>query len=143
MKTTIKILLLTAIMTINLGCENATPPTSGVSGLEGVYGVVSNVDKEPLEGIMVEAYYDKELTKCYPEEEKRTIYTNSEGFYSIRYGARGGLDSLEIYVKASDTTGVYETQIQKGVIRYSKIIWEHQPYDISGDAKVDFVLTKK
>ena len=141
MKTTIKFLLMITIMILNLSCENKTPPPSGASGMEGVYGVVYNVNTEPLEGIMVEAYYDKELTKRYPEDEGGTIYTNSDGFYSIRYGARGGLDSLAIYVIASDTTGVYETQIQKGVIRYSKIIWEHQPYDISGNAKVDFILT--
>jgi hypothetical protein len=158
MKTTIKILLLTTIMTINLGCENATPPTSGGPGIETVAGFVSNENGDPLEGIRIEIYYDKALQEHYPDgnywydmsdEDKKKYadkepitYTDKEGRYSQSRSPRVGQDTFDIYVVAIDTAGVYERQVKKGVIRYwGSPIWENGFHDISGKAEVDFILT--
>ena len=136
-----KVLLsITALLAIIIcSCEPivVTPPV--VQGLEGVYGTVYTINAEPIEGIMIEVYYDKELTKRYPEDGQEAIYTDTEGYYSLREIARHGVDSLEIYVIASDTTGIYETQMQKGVIILNG---GDGSTGISGDTKVDFFLTK-
>ena len=141
MKTSIKIFLFVIIAIIGFGCESNNPPT-GVPGLESVFGVVTNENGELLEGISIEAYYDKETTKCYPEDDQETVYTDKNGCYSIRNIARFGVETLTVYVVAIDTTGIYEKQLQEGQIKYSTITWENDRQDVGGAVKVNFVLKK-
>jgi hypothetical protein len=159
MKTTIRFILLINIIIINLGCETKTPPQSGVSGVEHVSGLVSNENGDPLESIRIEIYYDEALQEHYPDgnywydmsdEDKKKyadkepiIYTDKEGRYSKGRSPRVGQDTFDIYVVAIDTTGVYERQVKKGVIRYwGSPIWENGSQDSSGRAEVNFVLTR-
>ena len=54
-------MLLTLLAIIICSCEPivVTPPV--VQGLEGVYGTVYTINAEPIEGIMIEVYYDKRI----------------------------------------------------------------------------------
>ena len=166
MKTIGKFMLLVAIVAVGVGCEHTpnipTPPDDmSCIGLEVVAGVVSNENGELLEGIRIDVYMneklteyfleswenwfamDEEMQKEYPEKEPN-LYTAEDGSYAAAQpAARYGVDFLDVYVVATDTTGIYETQVQKGQIEFVKMQWEDGSYDVAGGATVDFVLKKK
>ena len=159
MKTIGKFLLLMVVVSTNFGC---TPIPSGEPGIETVAGVISNEDGEVLAGIQVDVYYDEGLTHHYYAEEwnawnaltdKEQIeyayhnpirYTDKEGHYQFAKVPRYVEEPIDIYVIATDTAGIYESQIQKGQIEYWKSpIWENGHQDASGMARINFVLKKK
>ena len=163
MKTISRFLLLVAIVVVGFGCEHGpyTPP-SGEPGIETVAGVISNEDGEVLAGIQVDVYYDEGLTHHYYAEEwnawnaltdKEQIeyadhnpirYTDKEGYYQFAKDPRYVEKPVDIYVVATDTAGIYESQIQKGQIEYWKSpIWADGHQDASGMARINFVLKKK
>ena len=167
MKTISRFMLLVAIMIVGFGCEHGpdTPPDtppSGVPGIEIVAGVISNEDGEVLAGIQVDVYYDEGLTHHYNAEEwnawnaltdKEQIeyahhnpirYTDKEGHYQFAKDPRYVEKPIDIYVVATDTAGIYETQVQHGQIEYWKSpIWADGHQDSSGSATVNVVLKKK
>ena len=159
MKTISRFLLLMVVVSTNFGC---TPIPSGEPGIETVAGVISNEDGEVLAGIQVDVYYDEGLTHHYYAEEwnawnaltdKEQIeyadhnpirYTDKEGHYQFAKVPRYVEEPIDIYVIATDTAGIYESQIQKGQIEYWKSpIWENGHQDASGMARINFVLKKK
>ena len=167
MKTISRFMLLVAIMIVGFGCEHGpdTPPDtppSGGPGIETVAGVISNEDGEVLAGIQVDVYYDEGLTHHYNDEEWNAWnaltdqeqieyayhnpirYTDKEGHYQFAKDPRYVEKPIDIYVVATDTAGIYETQVQHGQIEYWKSpIWADGHQDSSGRATVDFVLKKK
>lgn len=159
MKTIGKFLLLMVVVSTNFGC---TPIPSGEPGIETVAGVISNEDGEVLAGIQVDVYYDEGLTHHYYAEEwawwnsltdeeqiehavaNPINYTDKEGHYGFAKVPRYVEEPIDIYVIATDTAGIYESQIQKGQIEYWKSpIWEDGHQDASGMARINFVLKKK
>lgn len=151
MKTIVKILVLIATIFVGYGCDNG-PTGEGALGQESVYGFVCNEDGERLAGIRVDVYYDKELTQHYPagdwkewenmsEERKKefpdknpTRYTDEDGYYTIAQLSHNLKNPLDLYVVATDTTGVYESKFQSGQMRYK---WG------GGWMNMDFILKKK
>ena len=160
MKTISRFLLLMVIVSIGLGC---TPTPSAGPGIETMSGWVRNENGELLAGIRVEAFYDEGLTKHYPASvwdswflavenlgkelagEEPVVYTDEEGFYYITADTPPSLKegTLDLYVVATDTAGIYETQIQKGQIEFYSVKWEDGSTDSSGQGTVNFVLKKK
>ena len=159
MKTISRFLLLMVVVSTNFGC---TPIPSGEPGIETVAGVISNEDGEVLAGIQVDVYYDEGLTHHYYAEEwawwnsltdeeqiehavaNPINYTDKEGHYQFAKVPRYVEEPIDIYVIATDTAGIYESQIQKGQIEYWKSpIWEDGHQDASGMARINFVLKKK
>ena len=159
MKTIGKFLLLMVVVSTNFGC---TPIPSGEPGIETVAGVISNEDGEVLAGIQVDVYYDEGLTHHYYAEEwawwnsltdeeqiehavaNPINYTDKEGHYQFAKVPRYVEEPIDIYVIATDTAGIYESQIQKGQIEFWKSpIWEDGHQDASGMARINFVLKKK
>lgn len=159
MKTISRFLLLMVVVSTNFGC---TPIPSGEPGIETVAGVISNEDGEVLAGIQVDVYYDEGLTHHYYAEEwawwnsltdeeqiehavaNPINYTDKEGHYQFAKVPRYVEEPIDIYVIATDTAGIYESQIQKGQIEYWKSpIWENGHQDASGMARINFVLKKK
>ena len=159
MKTISRFLLLMVVVSTNFGC---TPPPSGAPGIETIAGVISNEDGEVLAGIQVDVYYDEGLTHHYYAEEWNAWnsltdeeqieyayhnpinYTDKEGHYQFAKVPRYVEEPIDIYVIATDTAGIYESQIQKGQIEYWKSpIWEDGHQDASGMARINFVLKKK
>ena len=121
-----------------------------------------NEDGEVLAGIQVDVYYDEGLTHHYYAEEWNAWnaltdqeqieyayhnpirYTDKEGYYQFAKDPRYVEKPIDIYVVATDTAGIYETQVQHGQIEYWKSpIWADGHQDSSGRATVDFVLKKK
>ena len=148
MKITIKIIILIITSIIALGCECQpnTPPPSDVKGIETVSGFVSNENGDLLEGIKIEIYYDEALQELYPDTlswHDHILYTDNEGHYYQIGDVRLDIDTFDIYVVATDTAGIYDRQVKKGIMRYySSPIWENGFHDISANAEVNFVLTK-
>lgn len=162
MKTISRFLLLVAIVVVGFGCEHGpyTPP-SGEPGIETVTGVISNEDGEVLAGIQVDVYYDEGLTHHYYAEEwnawnaltdKEQIeyadhnpinYTDVNGYYEFWKNPQYTEEPTDIYVVATDTTGIYETQVKKGQIIYWSVTWKNGRTDTSGSGDVNFVLKKK
>ena len=159
MKTISRFLLLMVVVSTNFGC---TPIPSGEPGIETVAGVISNEDGEVLAGIQVDVYYDEGLTHHYYAEEwawwnsltdeeqiehavaNPINYTDKEGHYQFAKVPRYVEEPIDIYVIATDTAGIYESQIQKGQIEFWKSpIWEDGNQDASGMARINFVLKKK
>ena len=159
MKTISRFLLLMVVVSTNFGC---TPIPSGEPGIETVAGVISNEDGEVLAGIQVDVYYDEGLTHHYYAEEwawwnsltdeeqiehavaNPINYTDKEGHYQFAKVPRYVEEPIDIYVIATDTAGIYESQIQKGQIEFWKSpIWEDGHQDASGMARINFVLKKK
>ena len=148
MKSTIKIILLAIAAIITSSCDlgDTPPPSGGVKGIETVAGIVSNENGDPLEGIKIEIYYDKALKELYPDTlswHDHILYTDNEGHYYQIRDVRPDIDTFDIYVVATDTAGIYDRQVKRGVMRYySSPIWENGFHDISANAEVNFVLTK-
>lgn len=167
MKTIGKFMLLVGIVLIGMGCEHTpnipTPPDDmSCIGLEVVAGVVSNENGELLEGIRIDVYMneklteyfleswenwfamDEEMQKEYPEKEPN-LYTAEDGSYAAAQPARAryGVDFLDVYVVATDTTGIYERQVKKGQIKYVVVPIVDDQTGVTGSATVDFVLKKK
>jgi hypothetical protein len=165
MKTIGKFMLLVAIVAVGFGCEHTpnipTPPDDmSCIGLEVVAGVVSNENGELLEGIRIDVYMneklteyfleswenwfamDEEMQKEYPEKEPN-LYTAEDGSYAAAQPARYGVDFLDVYVVATDTTGIYERQVKKGQIKYVVVPIVDDQTGVTGAATVDFVLKKK
>ena len=150
MKTISKFMLLVAVVAVGFGCEPLpntpdipTLPDDHVPGLEGVTGVVSNENGDLLKGIQIEVFYDEELKEYYPKKEKYYVYSDEQGHYEVNQVARYGVDFLDVYVVATDTAGIYETQVQKGQIKFVKMQWEDGSYDVAGGATINFILKKK
>lgn len=167
MKTISRFLLLAGIVLIGFGCEHTpnipTPPDDmSCIGLEVVAGVVSNENGELLEGIRIDVYMneklteyfleswenwfamDEEMQKEYPEKEPN-LYTAEDGSYAAAQPARAryGVDFLDVYVVATDTTGIYERQVKKGQIKYVVVPIVDDQTGVTGSATVDFVLKKQ
>jgi len=163
MKTISKILLLGAIIaSIGVGCKPNNPPTGqACSGLEHIEGIVTNEDGELLNGIRMDVYFDEQMLEHYPSQteydwwdtvcveykkeypfQNPIRYTDNDGHYIFSNTARIGIDTLYLYVVASDTAGRYETQIQKGYIKFRQVkVYGHM--EAVGGGTVDFILKKK
>ena len=141
MKTISKFLLLAGIVLIGIGCEQHSNVAIGWERLEGI---VSNESGDLLEGIKIEAYNDKDRTEHYYPFATvgEGIYTDKDGFYQFMRGVRYGEDIRDVYVVATDTTGVYEAQIIKGHVEYKHIIVLGENRT-QGEGIVNFVLKKK
>lgn len=151
MKSVIKTLVLFATIVVGFGCDNSST-SGGVLGCESVEGYVRNENGEGLGGIRVDVYYDKELTQHYPQEiweswegmsedQKKerpwldpVVYTLEDGSYGIAEVAFPIKNPLDLYVVATDTSGIYETKVQSGQLQYK---WG------AGWLHMDFVLKKK
>ena len=158
MKTIVKILVLITAIFVGYGCE---PPSGGVPGIETVSGTIRNEDGEVLAGIQVDVYYDEELKRHYYAEEwewwnsatdeermeyadlNPIHYTNVNGYYEFWKNPQYTEEPTDIYVVATDTTGIYETQVKKGQIIYWSVTWKNGRTDTSGSGDVNFVLKKK
>lgn len=118
------------------GILDWTPPT------EYITASVMNAEKEPLEGIKVEIFYDKEFSQpfdvnIYDYEEGKHLFTDAFGSFSwgktlpdsISY-----VEDKEIYAVVTDTTGIYKGQIKKGTLKYDNRIF--------GSCHFKFVLSK-
>lgn len=152
MKARTNILVLMTIAFIVLSCDpqneplnqSQDPPMSVVCGLEGVEGVVVNEGQEVLKGIKVEVYNDEALKDPYYPfaQVGEGVYTNDGGYYSVTKAVLPrGVDSVYVYLKASDPSGVYATQVKKGKIIFTKLPADGNKTMV-GLGVVDFVLTK-
>lgn len=166
MKTISKILLIGAIIaSIGVGCKPNNPPTGqACSGQATIDGIVTNEDGDSLNGIRIDVYYDEQLLEHFPSQEKYdwwdtvsiehkqkypfdnpihyTNYDGKAGYYRVSTVAIVGIDVLDLYVVATDTAGVYETQMQQGSIKYKQMdVFGYKA--AVGSGTVDFVLKKK
>ena len=144
-------IILVAIIAISIGCEPQIntptdpdePQTNFCPGMTAVTGTVSNEQGVALEGIMIEVFYDESLTEQLPYGSKWPVFTNKEGKYSIGTGGCKS-DRTYMYAVATDTTGIYESQVKRGVLDFwYSPIWENGKQDISAHTIINFVLKKK
>ena len=127
---------------ILVGCkEPINPPTGGNSGYEAIQGKVVNEEGIALEGIMMAAYLDEQLTNPYLDREP--IYlTDSEGYYSIGQACIHQEGTLDVFVEAIDPAGIYQTQVIKAQMVFKGVEQFDGSINVAGGAHVDFVLSK-
>ena len=145
---------------ILVGCkEPINPPTGGNSGYEAIQGNVVNEEGIALEGIMMAAYLDEQLTNPYLDKvkdwnassddykkehaDREPIYlTDSEGYYSIGQACIHQEGTLDVFVEAIDPAGIYQTQVIKAQMVFKGVEQFDGSINVAGEAHVDFVLSK-
>ena len=105
---------------------------------EEVTGVVTNEEGDPLQGILIKKYLDRDLSQ---EALNQKIYSNAEGKYRLSELSRytSDMEFSEFFLSVTDPANVYKSQIILVQVRYCLLKY----HNMVGKAEVNIVMTKK
>ena len=108
------------------GCKTSECIKKGDPPFENISGFVYDEAGHALKGIKIEVFLDENLENYYnpyncPPKECCCVYTDESGHYFEGMASeyyQGGPEYKNVYVVATDTSGIYERQVIPSRIDY-------------------------